>query len=377
MEQMNEPPSDRHPLIGIWQRLIRSISIYLKPLSPRVSETRRRGLVPLEYTIKPYFTLLAWTLSLSLLGRGWTHFTSEPPYWSLLWSEELIQPILTLFGYSWRSYAQNSSIEISLVHLCDVLGWSFLVLGVSSLCLPLLMKRVIHVKSSPQNASLANMSTELSPEVTSRRLTSPPRLISWTRLSLVSVLALQTLFVVSLWWGHLLQFAIWLEQAVTLALPWAVALSLPYSQCEDRHAENLLKYTLSLTFIGHGLYAVGIYPVPSDFSTMVMVAFGLSEESALNALLLIGVMDFIVAITLWIPTSWLPNTRTQNIKYWALIYMLIWGGCTTIARFWGHWESAPIEEWLMRWSPEVLLRLPHALIPLWLIKSKHLYPTST
>jgi hypothetical protein len=334
-------------------------------------------LVPLEYTIKPYFTLLAWTLSLSLLGRGWTHFTSEPPYWSLLWSEELIQPILTLFGCTWQSYAQNSSIELLLVNICETFGWIFLTLGLSSLCLPLLMRSVIHVKPSHQNPSLANKSAEMSPEVSSRRLTSPPRLISWTRFSLVSILALQLFFVTSLWWGHLLHFAVWLEQAVTLALPWAVALSLPYSQCEDRRAEDLLKYTLSLTFIGHGLYAMGIYPVPSDFSTMTMIALDLSEETALRYLFLIGVIDFIVAITLWIPTTWLPSARAQDIKHWALIYMLIWGGCTTIARLWGHWESAPMAEWLMRWSPEMLLRLPHALVPLWLIKIKQLSPAPT
>jgi len=62
-----------------------------------------------------------------------------------------------------------------------------------------------------------------------------------------------------------------------------------------------LKILVAVTFFSHGLYAFGFYPVPGKFVDMVIQIFGVSEPIAVTFLYIAGILDFIVAILLFIP----------------------------------------------------------------------------
>jgi hypothetical protein len=120
---------------------------------------------------------------------------------------------------------------------------------------------------------------------------------------------------------------------------------------------NYIKAAIALTFIGHGLFAVGFYPVPGGFVEMVISTFKISEESAYIFLRIAGILDFSAAIFLFIP-------KTQFI---ALSFMAFWGIVTAFARTVAHIDSELFIMSTSQWIHETLYRLPHGLVPLFLI----------
>jgi hypothetical protein len=122
------------------------------------------------------------------------------------------------------------------------------------------------------------------------------------------------------------------------------------------HLSLLMRVAIAATFIGHGIYAVGLLPVPQNFIDMSVAVFGFSEEGARIFLLIAGILDFIVGIGLFIPVLIRPS----------LLYCIFWGLATAVARVISK-TDLPIEEIIFRWVPEMLLRLPNGLMPLWLL----------
>jgi hypothetical protein len=121
----------------------------------------------------------------------------------------------------------------------------------------------------------------------------------------------------------------------------------------------LLKIAIALTFICHGLYAVGYSPRPEVFQTMVINILGLNNDMAVYFLNLAGLLDFIFAVALFV--SW------PKLNLLALAYLTFWGFMTTIARVWAfvHWEF--LGSGLAQWLHESVLRIPHFLMPLVLL----------
>ena len=125
----------------------------------------------------------------------------------------------------------------------------------------------------------------------------------------------------------------------------------------NRSTESItvfMKILVVLTFIGHGMYAMGIHPIPGHFRSMTMEILGSNENGTKTFLMAVGVMDILLAIGLWLP-KW--------AKYFAL-YAAFWGLATTIARIWANLGYEGFESMSVRWSFEVLVRFPHFLIPL-------------
>lgn len=119
-----------------------------------------------------------------------------------------------------------------------------------------------------------------------------------------------------------------------------------------------LKIIIALTFTCHGLYALNFYPVPGHFMDMTINILGVSDGNAKLFLKLAGILDFVAALLIFLPRKW---------AMLGLAYAIFWGFMTTIARIWGHfywdfpWES------LHQWAHESLYRIPHFLIPLFLL----------
>ncbi|MDF1740966.1 MAG: hypothetical protein P1U86_17520 [Verrucomicrobiales bacterium] len=102
-----------------------------------------------------------------------------------------------------------------------------------------------------------------------------------------------------------------------------------------------------LTFLGHGLYAVGFHAVPLKYQTMTTSLTGLSGSGVFTFLTTFGVLDFVAAAALLI----------APLRRYALYYLIAWGALTALARI----ASAPsFDPWLM----ETAVRSSHWIVPL-------------
>lgn len=119
---------------------------------------------------------------------------------------------------------------------------------------------------------------------------------------------------------------------------------------------RLIACLVALTFIGHGFYASGVHPVPASFVMMTQASLGVGEETARQLLFGVGILDFIAAILLLIP-------RKKAVLI-GLCWIIPWAILTTLARWWSYQGIVEWETLLTQWVPEVIIRLPHVLVPL-------------
>lgn len=130
---------------------------------------------------------------------------------------------------------------------------------------------------------------------------------------------------------------------------------------QDRLKSKSFVFTLKLltafTFIGHGLFAVGLHFVPGGFLQMTQNILGFGVEGSHTFLFIVGIMDFIVAIALFMKPLQLP----------AMVYMVFWGALTSLARFVGYYYHAPLEEVYGVYLFETIWRAPHFMAPILLL----------
>lgn len=192
----------------------------------------------------------------------------------------------------------------------------------------------------------------------------------WTRplLPLGSLLLL--LLTLASWQAKSFQLAQLIEHSIQWTLPlllwWA------WMQAAPRLAyQAVVKLTISLTFVGHGLYALGMHGgVPANFLAMTHNILGLPEAGARQFLFVIGLLDLVVALGLW--------ARGKEAPF--LWYAIIWGTLTALARVVAYVELPTLASGLDRWVFETLVRLGHGGVPLFLLwllqgqRQRHLQP---
>ncbi len=158
-------------------------------------------------------------------------------------------------------------------------------------------------------------------------------------------------------------------QFIEHTLQWSIPLFLIGFLLKTSHAQKLLtgmRWAVALTFVGHGMFAAGLYLVPTHFLFMTQQILGLPAEGARSFLLFAGIMDFIVAIGLFV----------RGVDRYIVIYAIIWGTLTALARVIAYYDpSLPIES-LDRWLYETIFRLGHGGIPLiiWMTIKKDFQP---
>ena len=119
-----------------------------------------------------------------------------------------------------------------------------------------------------------------------------------------------------------------------------------------------MKVAVALTFICHGLYAIGFYPRPGLFLSMTMSILGTTESQSIQFLTGAAIADFAASIMIFLSLRW---------RILGLFYCVCWGLATSVARVWAHFQIDWWEESLIRWLHETILRFPHFLIPLLLL----------
>lgn len=268
--------------------------------------------------------LLRWTCAALLFGRAWQHLRWDPPYRALLWSQETMEGAVTfLLGMTWEAFATSPAVGSVITGSIQLLGGFLILGGIAALaCTP------------------------------ARR---------WTHVVLILSGILLTFLAYVTYLDRLLRIGEFVEHAAQFSMPIILAL-----WTRDAISRATLIHTLRLviacTFVGHGLYAVGVYPTPGDWVTMTMLATGFGEEAALQFLWIAGILDFVVAGALVSP----PLARP------ALIYAAVWGLLTALARVVAFVEWDNFAGSTSQWLFETLVRLPHAVLPLvllWLLRA--------
>lgn len=116
----------------------------------------------------------------------------------------------------------------------------------------------------------------------------------------------------------------------------------------------LLKISVVLTFVGHGLFALGYYDVPGHFIAMVTKLTPIEGlAGALVFLKIAGIMDVILSIGIFIP----------KMRLFFLWYATVWGLLTALARYGAFFDFHLILSSTGAWLHETILRLPHSIIP--------------
>lgn len=264
---------------------------------------------------QPLFLLQISTAAV-FLGRAYQHIFWEGPYRVLLWDEKWMGPLLKSVGIQWSSYARNPLVLEVIESFSLFVGLFFLV------CVYFSMSEEYH----------------------SRRRKYMLILGTFWLLLLASLYSKAKFY-------HVGQF---LEYALQFGSP---ALLLLYHRKRTKISYSfLVRLAIALTFICHGLYAFGYYPVPGNFMEMTVHILRVSDETAIWLLRSAGVVDFITAALLFFPHK----------KYWkiALYWMIPWGFFTALARIVAHWDWYEPLSTLHAWGFEFIYRFPHFLVPL-------------
>ncbi len=257
--------------------------------------------------------LLGLALAALCLGRGFEHWGSAKTlYLSFLQDEALLASWLpSLLGSSWEDYVNSETLE-RFGRSVSWLGGAWLI--ATALALPW------------------------------RRVSQPLILGSVGILTIAAILVARQRF----------PLPELLEAGIQIGLPLSYWLHL---RGHDAFAKRLSLASVAACFAGHGLYAVGLYPVPGHFIDYMIDFLGASQTQALSALFVVGTLDLLAAVALFLPSLRRP----------ALIYCAAWGLLTALARLspaiWPLWmpENLPIL------LPMTLWRLAHALFPLALL----------
>ncbi len=266
--------------------------------------------------------LLLFGGTLLILSRGWLMWRWDSPIRELIWEEKWWTPVLARFEVTWGHFARTSDTWIT----------------------PTLQRTGLFLIGAAAIPWLALWSR-----------------LRWTRWLLVPVVLILALDALARWVSKDLQAGMAMEYALRVFLPLAILVHLgkesALSAFRRRLVVSMLLLSVALTFVGHGLYAMGYYDIPLEFRIMTTEILPLSEEQSLVFLKAAGWLDFgVVALLL------LPRTRMV-----ALAYMFLWGGATSAARIWAYYEPTLPWNGLDPWLAEALVRTPHWLVPLWLI----------
>jgi hypothetical protein len=272
-----------------------------------------------------FLLILKISCVLLFLGRGWQYLFWDAPLRTLLWNESLLSPIIESFtSMSWKEYVTSLKADAIINIITRIFGVFYLL--------------------------MAGMSIYLSP----------------TRIKLAKSLLVATGVLFGFTFLYFMEKSFYLgmliEHATQVGLPWAFYVALTQDNFFTKYF-NHFKAMVAMTFVGHGMFAVGIHPIPGQFIDMVITVFGVTEDAAYDFLALAGALDFAAALFIFIPAT----------QLYALGFNIFWGITTAFARFVSHVDFDLLGFTSHQWVLETLYRLPHGLFPLALflyVKSK-------
>jgi len=254
------------------------------------------------------------------IGRAYQHLVWDAPYRAFFWDESILKNLVErMFKVTWNEYATSLSAANAIAVFIKSIGILYLICAVVTLVIKPNMKRIAKVFLFGGSFGLF----------------------------ILALLYCKEKFF------HVGQFFEYMIQCITPVLLYMIL----FTEIDVKKIRLIALIAIALTFSCHGLYAVGYYPRPGNFIDMTLNIVPITEPSAHTFLKIAGILDFVVAIAIFIP----------RISYPALVYAFIWGGLTALARLVGHFYIDFLWNSFNQWTWEVLIRLPHALIPLFVM----------
>ncbi|WP_440879688.1 hypothetical protein [Tenacibaculum sp. C7A-26P2] len=254
---------------------------------------------------------------LIFLGRCYQHLFWDAPYRSLFWDQNLLEPIVsTVLGISWQAYVTNVYTDDAIQFLTKITGILYGICAIISL--------TINERSKTWMSSIL-------------------------KLGAINLIFLALLLTKEKFY-HLIMF---FEHSIQFGVPTLLIYFL-----KDKNQEKLiifLKIFILLTFSCHGIYAIDyFYPLPVNFVTMTLNILNLEEEIVKKILLIAGILDFLVAVAVFIP----------KIAKVALLYASFWGFATAFARIFSGFHYDISLSIIHQYLYLVIYRLPHSIMPL-------------
>jgi hypothetical protein len=258
--------------------------------------------------------IVHWSFIALLVGLAWRYLFWDVPLREWLWSAYYMKGIMTFVCQcTWEEYLSSPAWDKGIQMSIRIQG---VLLTLSAL--------VLLIPAAP---------------------------VKWKRVACIVPLVIICILSFCLFKENFFRLGFLIELAALIAMPFVyIGMVL---QKKTKEFILPLKIILALTFTGHGLYAVGFYPVPGIFVDMMIAGFGLEEPAALSLLKVFGFLDFIVAALLFIP-------QTARI---GAGYMLFWGLLTTLGRFTQITFTGLFWDYLHQWGFETLVRNMHFTLP--------------
>lgn len=269
--------------------------------------------------------LIQITCLLVLLGRAIQHLFFDSPIRGILYSALLMKTPLGLFNINFNDYINSPNLDLYITRILLVIGLLFLILSLFFFYL------------KPFHQKIKNIA-----------------FYSATFLLIV------------------VSFAYFKDKSFSVGqfFEYSSQMFLPlFFVIKKRSRKLFLQVIIAITFICHGLYAIGYYPIPGSFVQMIISTLNCSNQSAMFILKIVGLLDFLFAIGIFIPKLDKP----------FLLYGFVWGFITTFARIYTNFYSDFALSTFSYWLFEFLVRTPHFIIPFILFKiaKKHSYYLST
>ena len=266
---------------------------------------------------KHWFTILKLSVFFVFFGRAYQFMFFGAPFRAILWDESFMSPIVeNLTNYTWFEYATSLEVNYWIEFFTKVCSFLFLVGAITALFWEKinairLKKTIIYIG--------------------------------------IGILFFMALSIAKDKNYDILQI---FELFIQISIPLALLFVKQTEKAQFKKIKTILKVALSVTFIAHGLFAIGFIYYPANFVDMTIGILGVTESQAKVFLSVAGVLDVTVAILIYFP-------KTTKI---ALSYELIWGLLTAFARVVFGFNSNFILDSIHDSLYGTIYRLPHGLI---------------
>jgi len=265
---------------------------------------------------KSLLSLLLISCLCLFAGRAFQHLFQDIPLRTLLWDQSLMEPIVNfVLKLRWEDYASDPKWDRAIQIFIKLMGVVYLLCA--AVCVSICFQ--------------------------SRKYAKFLIVGSFFLFFLSFIYYIDKFFRLGEWFEYTVQ---WMSPLVLYMLVMKEA---------KVYALGLyMRVAVALTFAGHGLYAIGFYPVPGHFIDMIIMSLHVQESTAVMLLQWAGWLDLVIALLILAPF----------VYHYAALYAFGWGILTAIARVWANYDPTLPFGSLYQWLPETLIRIPNAIMPL-------------
>lgn len=268
--------------------------------------------------LKPFFIIQICAF-LIFIARAYQFYFFGAPFRAILWDENLMSPIIEgVFNTPWYDYATSSKTNKAIGNLT----FFFSVVLFVSAFVSLFWKQIPYIRLKKSIIAFS-----------------------------LCILFLLGICMVKDKNYDFLQF---FELTIQFAAPLVLYFSKDFETLNKGKLIFWLKVSIALTFIPHGLFAMGLIYVPGHFIDMTIKILAVTETQSRQFLFIVGLLDIIAAVFLFIPKLVKP----------AFIYIIIWGILTAIARVVAGFNYDFFLNSIHNFTYLTVYRLPHGLLPL-------------